>query len=144
MNISIEELRLLLNLRKDVEQEYMAEKESPRRPIMEAPITVDAVDEETDIESGAIDEETDIESGAIDEETDIESGYIVVDTSTGWERALHFTEQGWLGGSSVSFPVTVFYTKVAARAAIISTNNYNGGKYAWSHNDFRVLPFNNS
>jgi hypothetical protein len=70
--------------------------------------------------------------------------YVVVDFSPGWERILHFSAAGWLCQAITSLGaggVTLFNTMEEAYAAIESTRAHKGGIYAWSKNDFRVLPF---
>jgi hypothetical protein len=66
-------------------------------------------------------------------------GYIVVDTT--WKRSLHYSRQSWLGNASPSFPVTIFRTEKEASDAITNTKSFNESKYAWSSNDYIVLPF---
>jgi hypothetical protein len=69
--------------------------------------------------------------------------YVVVDFSPGWERMLHLAAAGWLSQavSAMGAGVTLFNTTEEAQLAIESTRAYKGGCFAWSHNDFRILPF---
>jgi hypothetical protein len=69
------------------------------------------------------------------------SGFVVVDFSTGWERVLHLSKEGWLGQASENYPVTIFKTEQEAKVAILATKEFASGSYSWSHNDYRVLPF---
>lgn len=136
MIINMDELRLLLNLRRDIaiEDKTLEQyKVDPFETFKDARkkykiVEVNGVPYETFKDA----EEDPVLTDAVDEETAKPvSGYVVVDLSKGWERVLH-----------LEYPVTVFPTKEAAQAAIISTNEFENGQYTWSQNDFRVLPFN--
>jgi hypothetical protein len=70
--------------------------------------------------------------------------YVVVDFTPGRERILHFSAEGWLSQattSTMSAGVTLFNTTKEAQLAIESTRAHKGGCFAWSQNDFRILPF---